>query len=157
MLAERVEALLGLASLGDEDGKIGGFSRGMRQRLGVAQALINAPRLLLLDEPTSALDPIGRKQLLDMISSLRGRTTVFFSTHILSDVERVCDAVGILDRGRLVIEASIGELKARFGSHKIVLEVSDGSSDWGAFSRRDPCGRPAWATLGHGGGQDARQ
>ena len=126
ILDERVEVLLDLASLSDEDGRVGGFSRGMRQRLGVAQALINAPRLLLLDEPTSALDPIGRKELLDMVTSLRGRTTVFFSTHILSDVERVCDSVAILDRGRLVVKASIGELKARFGGHKIILELATG-------------------------------
>ena len=84
----------------------------MKQRLGVAQALVNAPRLLLLDEPTSALDPMGRKDLLDMIASLRGRTTVFFSTHILGDVERVCDAVAILDRGTVVVQSPIAELKA---------------------------------------------
>jgi ABC-2 type transport system ATP-binding protein len=130
VLDERIEALLGLASLGDADGKIGGFSRGMRQRLGVAQALINAPRLLLLDEPTSALDPIGRKELLEMVGSLRGRTTVFFSTHILSDVERVCDAVAILNNGRLVTEAPIGKLKSRFGSRRIVIEL-DGSQSPG--------------------------
>ncbi|MHB8274764.1 MAG: ATP-binding cassette domain-containing protein [Dermatophilaceae bacterium] len=100
VLDERVGMLLDLAGLGDVDTKIGGYSRGMKQRLGVAQALINAPRLLLLDEPTSALDPMGRKDVLDMLMSLRGRTTVFFSTHILADVERVCDTVAILDRGR---------------------------------------------------------
>ena len=111
-----MEALLDLAGLADVDAKIGGYSRGMKQRLGVAQALINAPKLLMLDEPTSALDPIGRKEVLDMIASLGGRTTVFFSTHILADVERVCDTVAILHEGRVVTQAPIDELKARYGA-----------------------------------------
>ncbi len=122
-LDERVAVLLGLAGLGDVATRVGGYSRGMKQRLGVAQALINAPRLLLLDEPTSALDPLGRKEVLEMIASLRGRTTVFFSTHILADVERVCDTVAILDHGRVVTQAPIDELKARYGAHRIVLEI----------------------------------
>src|SRR5450756_1465836 len=105
VLDERLGMLLDLAGLGDVKTKSGGYSRGMRQRLGVAQALINAPKLLLLDEPTSALDPMGRKDVLDMLTTLRGRTTVFFSTHILADVERVCDTVAILDLGRVVAQA----------------------------------------------------
>ncbi len=98
----------------------------MKQRLGVAQALINAPRLLLLDEPTSALDPIGRKEVLDMIAALAGRTTVFFSTHILADVERVCDTIAVLDRGRVVEQASIDDLKHRHGrGQRLLVEVDD--------------------------------
>ncbi|HJW75125.1 MAG TPA: ATP-binding cassette domain-containing protein [Thermoleophilia bacterium] len=125
-LRERVDALLDLAGLRGVDARIGGFSRGMKQRLGVAQALINAPRLLMLDEPTSALDPIGRREVLDMVSSLAGRTTVFFSTHILSDVERVCDRVAILDHGRVVAQAGIDELKTRHGGgHVVQVEVDD--------------------------------
>lgn len=122
-LDARVDSLLALAGLADVKTRVGGYSRGMKQRLGVAQALINAPRLLLLDEPTSALDPLGRKEVLDMIASLRGRTTVFFSTHILADVERVCDTVAILDRGRVVTQAPIDELKARYGAHRLIIEV----------------------------------
>ena len=95
----------------------------MKQRLGIAQALINAPSVLLLDEPTSALDPIGRREVLEMIASLRGRTTVFFSTHILADVERVCDTVAILDRGRVVANAPIAELKRRAAVDRLVVEV----------------------------------
>jgi ABC-2 type transport system ATP-binding protein len=126
VLDERVAVLLDLAGLADVSARIGGYSRGMKQRLGVAQALINAPLLLLLDEPTSALDPIGRKEVLDMIASLGGRTTVFFSTHILSDVERVCDTVAILNRGHVVRQAGIDELRAgREGGHRIVVEVDD--------------------------------
>jgi ABC-2 type transport system ATP-binding protein len=127
VLDERVGALLDLAGLAGVRQKIGGYSRGMKQRLGVAQALINAPKLLMLDEPTSALDPIGRKEVLDMIASLGGRTTVFFSTHILSDVERVCDTVAILHEGRVVTQAPIGELKSRYGTSKLVVGVTEGA------------------------------
>lgn len=141
VLDDRVAALLDLAGLADVKTRVGGFSRGMKQRLGVAQALINAPRLLLLDEPTSALDPLGRKEVLDMIASLAGRTTVFFSTHILADVERVCDTVAILDRGRVVTQADITELKARYGAHRLVVEVD---RDQDAFAE-EIASRP-WAT-----------
>src|SRR4029079_3044966 len=122
-LRERAESLLEMAGLTGVRQKVGGFSRGMKQRLGIAQALINAPSVLLLDEPTSALHPIGRRDVLEMISSLRGRTTVFFSTHILADVERVCDTVAILDRGRVVANAPIAELKRRAAVDRLVVEV----------------------------------
>ena len=125
-LRARVAALLDLAGLAAVEARIGTFSRGMKQRLGVAQALINAPRLLLLDEPTSALDPIGRKEVLDMIAALAGRTTVFFSTHILADVERVCDTVAVLDRGRVVAHDAIDGLKRRHGrGQRLLLELDD--------------------------------
>jgi ABC-2 type transport system ATP-binding protein len=141
VLDERLGLLLGLAGLSDVKTKISGYSRGMKQRLGVAQALVNAPRLLLLDEPTSALDPMGRKDVLDMLTSLRGRTTVFFSTHILADVERVCDTVAILDRGHVVTQAPIDELKARYAGQKVVVEVTAGADELA-----QEIGRQAWAT-----------
>ena len=141
VLDERVAMLLDLAGLGEAKTKIGGYSRGMKQRLGVAQALVNAPKLLLLDEPTSALDPMGRKDVLDMLTSLRGRTTVFFSTHILGDVELVCDTVAILNRGRVVAKAPIDELKARYGVQKVVVEVTDGGDELA-----QEIGRQTWAT-----------
>jgi len=122
-LRQRAESLLQMAGLSEVKSKVGGFSRGMKQRLGIAQALINAPSVLLLDEPTSALDPIGRREVLEMIASLRGRTTVFFSTHILADVERVCDTVAILDRGRVVANAPIAELTRRAAVDRLVIEV----------------------------------
>jgi ABC-2 type transport system ATP-binding protein len=138
LLDRRVHALLDMAGLAGVRSRIGTFSRGMKQRLGIAQALINAPKLLLLDEPTSALDPIGRKEALDMIASLAGRTTVFFSTHILSDVERVCDTVAILNRGRIVTIGNVEELKARGAPQHIVIEVD------GDVSRLEVClvGKP---------------
>lgn len=123
LIEERTTTLLEMAGLGSVRTRIGGYSRGMKQRLGIAQALINAPRLLLLDEPTSALDPMGRRDVLEMIASLRGRTTVFFSTHILGDVERVCDTVAILDRGRIVAGGPIVDLKRRYAASRIVIQV----------------------------------
>jgi ABC-2 type transport system ATP-binding protein len=140
-LDNRVGMLLGLAGLTDVTTAIGGYSRGMKQRLGVAQALINAPQLLLLDEPTSALDPMGRRDVLDMLTSLRGRTTVFFSTHILADVERVCDTVAILDRGRVVAHGPIQELTSRYAERKVILEVTDAAGDLAQDISREP-----WAT-----------
>lgn len=140
-LVARTESLLGFAGLGEVHARIGGYSRGMKQRLGVAQALVSAPKLLMLDEPTSALDPIGRKQLLEMIASLRGRTTVFFSTHVLSDIERVCDRVAILDAGRVVRSGPIEELRARHGATRLVVEVEGPAA---ALAER--VGREPWAT-----------
>jgi ABC-2 type transport system ATP-binding protein len=128
VLDERVCVLLDLAGLTGVTTRVGGYSRGMKQRLGIAQALVNAPRLLLLDEPTSALDPIGRKDVLEMVASLAGRITVFFSTHILADVERVCDTVAVLDHGRVVAAGPIDEIKQRRGAQVIVVEVDEGGA-----------------------------
>ncbi len=82
--------------------RISGFSGGMKQRLGIAQAILHEPKVLLLDEPTSALDPAGRYEVLDWIRSLNGGVTVFLSSHILGDIERICDQVAILHQGKLV-------------------------------------------------------
>ena len=102
--------------------RVGGYSGGMKQRLGLAQALINEPALLFLDEPASALDPAGRRDILDIISGMRGRATVFMSTHILADVERVCDRVGVINRGRLVVESSLEELQQQHARPIFILE-----------------------------------
>ena len=103
--------LLKLVGLRDVNKRISGYSRGMKQRLGIAQALLNSPKLLICDEPTSALDPLGRKEILDIILKIKDSTTVIFSTHILSDVEAICDHVVVLDKGKNVLEGSIDELK----------------------------------------------
>ena len=92
--------------------RIGGYSGGMRQRLGIAQAILNRPAILILDEPVSSLDPEGRRDLLELIAGLRGEATVVLSTHVLADVERICDRVAILDRGRLVTEGPLDALLA---------------------------------------------
>jgi len=98
----------GLADAGER--RIGAYSGGMRQRLGIAQAVIHEPDLLILDEPVSSLDPEGRRDLLELIEGLRGNATVIVSTHVLADVERICDRVAILDRGRLVTEGPLADL-----------------------------------------------
>jgi|PersoiStandDraft_1058852.scaffolds.fasta_scaffold02408_8 ABC-2 type transport system ATP-binding protein len=102
--------------------RIGGYSGGMRQRLGIGQALINQPRVLFLDEPVSSLDPEGRRDVLEIVSRLRGTATVFMSTHILNDVERVCDRVAILNFGHLVVEGPIAELLDRYAQPIYELE-----------------------------------
>ena len=103
------------------------FSKGMVQRLGIAQALVNDPEVIFLDEPMSGLDPLGRRQVRDLILSLRREgKTVFFSTHILSDAEMLCDRVAILDRGRLQGLGSLGEiLSLSLSSTELVLEEAD--------------------------------
>ena len=122
--SKRTKQLLALAGL-EEAAKrrIGGFSRGMRQRLALAQALMNNPSVLFLDEPASALDPEGRKEVLDFIEQLRGRCTVFMSTHILADVERVCDTIGIINHGKMVTEASREALLAQYAIPALEIEV----------------------------------
>jgi ABC-2 type transport system ATP-binding protein len=103
--------------------RIGGYSGGMRHRLGIAQALMNRPAVLLLDEPVSSLDPVGRKELLELIERLRGQCTVLMSTHILADVERVCDTVGIINQGKLVIQAPQQELLERYAAPVFLVEA----------------------------------
>ena len=105
--------------------KIGGYSRGMKQRLGLAQALMNRPRVLFLDEPCSALDPMGRRDVLNLILKLKKSTTVFMSTHILSDVERVCDALAIVNKGKLITTSTLAELHARFARSSFELEFEE--------------------------------
>ncbi|MEP7358708.1 MAG: ABC transporter ATP-binding protein [Anaerolineales bacterium] len=123
----RVEELLGLVGLASvAKRRIGGFSRGMRQRLGLAQALVNQPPVLFLDEPASALDPAGRKEVLSLIESLRGRCTVFMSTHILADVERVCDSVGIIANGRMIAQGASESLLERYAVPAFELEADAG-------------------------------
>ena len=99
------------------------YSGGMRQRLGIGQALIGRPSVLLLDEPVSSLDPIGRREVLDLMRELRGEVTVFYSTHILDDVQRVSDHVAILDAGRLVRSAPTDELPRSFEQDRLRVVV----------------------------------
>jgi len=116
MLEARVQEMLELVGLEDKaDRPLRGFSGGERQRLGIAQAQVNYPDLLILDEPAASLDPLGRHDVLAVMEKLRQYTTIFYSTHILEDVQRVSDTVAILNQGRLIAEAPINELLAGDG------------------------------------------
>jgi ABC-2 type transport system ATP-binding protein len=108
---QAVAAALVTAGLADSAGRrVGGFSRGMVQRLGLACALVGEPELLILDEPTAALDPAGRAEMLSLVAGMRGRRTVIFSSHILADVQRIADQVGILRDGRLLYQGATKDL-----------------------------------------------
>ncbi len=123
-LRARVDEVLTTTGLTDAANRsIGGYSGGMRQRLGLAQALINRPEVLFLDEPASALDPAGRYEILRSIAELRGQATVFMSTHILADVERICDHVAILDHGKLVVAATVSDLQERYARPTYEIEL----------------------------------
>ncbi|MFZ2918364.1 MAG: ABC transporter ATP-binding protein, partial [Trichococcus flocculiformis] len=121
LIQTKSEELLELVGLADVKKRIATFSRGMKQRLGIAQALLNEPRLLICDEPTSALDPIGRREILDILLKVKKRTTVIFSTHVLNDVEAICDQVGILDGGKIVLTGSVSELKNTYSRHSCTV------------------------------------
>ena len=125
-IVERSDELLRLVGLVDEKHRIGGYSRGMKQRLGIAQALLSRPKLLICDEPTSALDPIGRKEILDILSSVREQTTVLFSTHILSDVERICTSVALLHDGKIAMQGSVEQLKREGKVDRFAVETDAG-------------------------------
>jgi ABC-2 type transport system ATP-binding protein len=120
----RIQDTLSLVGLEDKaDRPIKGFSGGERQRLGIAQAQINYPDLLILDEPAASLDPKGRHDVLEVMERLHRHTTIFYSTHILSDVQRVSDTVAILNRGQLIAQAPIDELLNGKQGLTYILEV----------------------------------
>ncbi|MDX1531768.1 MAG: ABC transporter ATP-binding protein [Rhodothermales bacterium] len=118
----RIPALLDRVRLSDwRDTRVRKFSKGMMQRLGLAQALLNEPDLVFLDEPTDGVDPIGRREIRDLLLWLRGRgTTVFLNSHLLSEVEQVCTRVAILNRGRLVREGTVADLTSEALDYEIV-------------------------------------
>ena len=126
-IVKRCNELLELVDLSrDASRRVSGYSRGMRQRLGIAQALMNKPSVLFLDEPCSALDPLGRAEVLETLIRLKEQaTTIFMSSHILADVERVCGTVGIIDRGRLVVESGVEELRQRFAHPVFEIEFEE--------------------------------
>lgn len=120
---KRCKELLVLVGLDKENHRIKGFSRGMKQRLGIAQALLNRPKLLICDEPTSALDPVGRKEILDILLAVREQTTVLFSTHILSDVERICTDLAFLNEGVADVQGKLVDIKRKYRREAYLLET----------------------------------
>jgi ABC-2 type transport system ATP-binding protein len=125
---QRIDALLGRVGLADaRDRPIGKYSRGMRQRLGIAQALLNNPELLILDEPTSGFDPLGRLMVRDLLVDLkRAGASILLSSHILSEVEAICDRVVILNRGRVVREGILGDVLGRGAGFEVVFRDANG-------------------------------
>lgn len=128
-IRDRSCRLLELVGLGGEKHRIRGFSRGMKQRLGIAQALLNSPKLLICDEPTSALDPEGRKELLDILHAAKEHTTILFSTHILSDVEHICDEMAFLHEGRIVRSGTIEEMRRLHCAGQIEIKVEHAAEE----------------------------
>ncbi len=162
----RADELLETVGLADHaDKRIGEYSGGMVQRLGIAQALVNRPKVLLLDEPVSSLDPIGRRDVLEIIEQLGRETTIFMSTHILADVERVCDTVGVINEGRMVAVERVEDLREAHGSRRLELHF-DGTAGARHFAKRatergwrattEEGGRTVWVSPGAGAGTGAR-
>jgi ABC-2 type transport system ATP-binding protein len=138
-LEARIQETLTLVGLDDKaDRPIKGFSGGERQRLGIAQAQVNYPDLLILDEPAASLDPKGRHDVQEVMERLRKHTTIFYSTHILEDVQRVSDAVAILNHGQLVAQAPIDELLAGSGKINYNLKLSSGADSVRAILQAQP-------------------
>lgn len=142
---EKSAELLELVGLKTENKRIQGFSRGMKQRLGIAQALLNSPKLLICDEPTSALDPVGRKEILDILFSVKEDTTVIFSTHILSDVERICDHIAFLHEGKIALSGTLEEIKRVRNGDRVEIDFLT-EQDTEIFLRIYPGGRRAGRT-----------
>lgn len=121
-IKERGKKLLQLVGL-DAKRRIGGLSRGMKQRLGIAQALLHRPKLLICDEPTSALDPAGRKEILDILSAAKEEAAVLFSTHILSDVEHICDELALLHKGKIALKGDLDKIRSVRKDAGVELEL----------------------------------
>ncbi|MGX6978718.1 ATP-binding cassette domain-containing protein [Vagococcus elongatus] len=141
-LSNKISEMLALVELESSNKSIGSYSRGMKQRLGIAQALLNEPKLLICDEPTSALDPVGRKEILELLRRVKNQTTVLFSTHILSDVEKICDDMMLLHEGKIISGTEIEKLKASHKKKQVLLELMN-SSDREKFTEFDYQNHPA--------------
>jgi ABC-2 type transport system ATP-binding protein len=126
---QRADELINLVGLQEgKNRKIGQYSGGMKQRLGIAQALIHKPKLIILDEPVSALDPFGRREVLELLRTLKKETTILFSTHILNDAEQICDDVLFLHEGELIEQGTIREVKARHHNLRLKLHFNEDSN-----------------------------
>lgn len=139
----RVANLLRAVGLTEDAGrKIGTYSTGMRTRLGIAASLMNDPELLVWDEPTAGLDPISRRQTLDLLEQFRGNKTIVLSSHILGDVDRVCDRLLVLNQGQLLFQGSRGELEDLLPKSLLELRVAGDAAKfrtliWERMQRKD--------------------
>ena len=135
---KRADELIQLVGL--EEGKkrkISQYSGGMKQRLGIAQALIHKPKLILLDEPVSALDPFGRREVLELMKGLKNETTILFSTHILNDAEEVCDDVLFMNQGKLIESGNLTEVKKRHAQNLIRLQFTESANRYAKPLQKD--------------------
>ena len=150
-LKEKVRELLDLVGLADAaDRRLGGYSKGMLQRVGMAQALVQSPRLLVLDEPTAGVDPLGSRDIRNIIENLKARgLTVFLCSHLLEQVQEVCDRVGVIFKGLLIAEGSVNELTRDSDKQEILLEHASPEllEQLKELVRED--GRAAWLEAGH--------
>ena len=115
---------------GEENAKVSTFSGGMKQRLGIAQALLHKPSLIVMDEPVSALDPIGRREVLNLIEEIKKDTTILLSTHILSDAEEICERFVIIKDGTKIEDTTITELLHRNSENKLMIEITTQDQKW---------------------------
>ncbi|MED3398069.1 ABC transporter ATP-binding protein [Bacillus wiedmannii] len=115
---------------GEENAKVSTFSGGMKQRLGIAQALLHKPALIVMDEPVSALDPIGRREVLNLIEEIKKDTTILLSTHILSDAEEICERFVMIKDGTKIEDTTITELLHRNGENKLIIEITAKDREW---------------------------
>jgi len=122
---EKALEVLDFVGLKDTRKFVKGYSRGMKQRLAIGASLMNDPEILIMDEPTSALDPMGRKQVMEIIHKLKHQKTIFYSTHILNDAERVCDTICLIDQGRKLLEADISDLKRDYYKPIYLIKTND--------------------------------
>ncbi|WP_096190017.1 ABC transporter ATP-binding protein [Evansella halocellulosilytica] len=128
---EKSEELLELVGLTEAKKKrIQGYSGGMKQRLGIAQALVHDPKLIILDEPVSALDPIGRREVLNLMKKLKEKTSILFSTHVLHDAEEVCEEIFIMKHGKIIVEGNLHELQNEYQKPTFYIETENPLQDW---------------------------
>ncbi|WP_144611992.1 ABC transporter ATP-binding protein [Bacillus cereus] len=131
VLAKSIPEILEKVGLsGEEDSKVSTFSGGMKQRLGIAQALLHKPALIVMDEPVSALDPIGRREVLNLIEEIKKDTTILLSTHILSDAEEICERFVMIKDGTKIEDTTITELLHRNSENKLIIEITAKDREW---------------------------
>lgn len=135
----RAKEMLDLVGLTDNRAKkTAGYSGGMKQRLGIAQALVHSPKMIILDEPVSALDPIGRREILELMKQLKKQTSILFSTHVLHDAEEVSDDIYIMKNGEVVVEGSLVSLQQAYQQPAVVIETEQNLEVWAQLIEEKP-------------------